>query len=256
MKAVLLQSDLIWHDPELNKAHFEKMIAGSDPADLIILPEMFTTGFTRDADQVAENMDGETVHWMKRIAKDYNCAITGSLVISENGQYYNRLLFVEPSGEIHCYDKRHLFTLAGEEKTYTSGKEKLIVQYKNWKICLLICYDLRFPVFSRNTEDYDVLIYVANWPKERIAAWDSLLKARAIENMCYVIGVNRIGSDHSTSYNGHSQVIDCLGNYIISPASGENILAAELDKDKLKKLRLEYGFLNDRDSFTVKQNPD
>ena len=252
MKILLLQSSLVWENPILNRQHFEEKINESADADLIVLPEMFTTGFTMNPKNIAETMQGETVLWLKHLAKSKNTALTGSLVIEENGKYYNRLLFVFPSGDIKHYDKRHLFTLAGEDKIFTPGNEKLIVDYKGWKICLLVCYDLRFPVFSRNTEDYEVLIYVANWPESRIFAWDSLLKARAIENMSYVIGVNRVGEDaNENRYNGHSQVIDCLGNYIIAPSEEENVFSAELDKKALLETRQKFGFLNDRDSFTV-----
>jgi predicted amidohydrolase len=213
---------------------------------------MFTTAFSMAPEPLAETMDGETVSWMKSVAKAKNAAITGSIIITENGNYYNRLLFVFPSGEIKSYDKRHLFTLSGENKTYTPGKERLVVDYKGWKICLLICYDLRFPVFSRNTEDYELLIYVANWPKPRINAWDILLKARAIENMSYVIGVNRIGNDENGhEYIGHSQVIDGLGNPICEPSETEGIFMAELNKQELIELRKKFSFLDDRDHFTV-----
>ena len=252
MKILLLQSSLVWENPKLNRQHFQEKINESVGVDLIVLPEMFSTGFTMNPKYIAETMQGETVLWMKHLAKFKNAALTGSLVIEENGKYYNRLLFVFPSGEIKHYDKRHLFTLAGEDKIFTSGNEKLIVNFNDWKICLLVCYDLRFPVFSRNTEDYDALIYVANWPESRIFAWDSLLKARAIENISYVIGVNRVGEDaNENRYNGHSQVIDCLGNYIIAPSEEENVFSAELDKKALLETRQKFGFLNDRDSFTV-----
>ena len=162
-------------------------------------------------------------------------------------------MFVFPSGEIQCYDKRHLFSLAGEDKVYTSGREKLIVEYLGWKICPLICYDLRFPVFTRNVEEYDVLLYVANWPKQRINAWDILLKARSVENMCYAIGVNRIGFDNNNlQYNGHSQGVDFLGNYIMEPLETEGVFVIELNKDKLIETRNKLGFLNDRDGFELK----
>jgi predicted amidohydrolase len=179
-------------------------------------------------------------------------AITGSMIIKENNNYYNRLLFVFPSGVIQYYDKRHLFSLAGEDAIYTKGKHRLIVEYKGFRICPLICYDLRFPVYSRNTEDYDLLIYVANWPETRIVAWDTLLKARAIENMCYVIGVNRIGEDHNKhKYVGHSQVVDCLGNYLVEPMEIEGVFISILDKEEMHETRKKLSFLNDRDAFTV-----
>jgi omega-amidase len=191
MKVALIQSSLFWENPTANRNYFEEQInAIPEKVDLIVLPEMFSTGFTMNPELVFETMQGETIQWFRSLAKAQNSAITGSLVIKEKGNFYNRLVFVFPSGAIQCYDKRHLFKLAGEDKVYTSGKEKLIVAYQGWKICLLICYDLRFPVFARNTEGYDLLIYVANWPKPRINAWDILLKARSVENMCYRTHLN------------------------------------------------------------------
>lgn len=253
MKTALIQTSLFWENPNKNRVYItEKINSISQYVDLIVLPEMFTSGFTMNPRTVAETMKGETISWLKEIAKTKNCAITGSLVIEENGNYYNRLVFVFPSGEIYHYDKRHLFTLAGEDKVYTSGKDKLIVDYKGFKICPLICYDLRFPVFSRNVEDYDVLIYVANWPKPRVNAWDILLKARAVENMSYVIGVNRIGVDENNlEYVGHSQAIDFLGNFIQEPYQIEEIFIVELNKEQLLETRKKLAFLNDKDEFTL-----
>ena len=197
-------------------------------------------------------MNGVTVLWLKNIAKTKNCAITGSLVIVENGNLYNRMVFVFPNGEIQHYDKKHLFTLAGEDKIYTSGKEKVIVNYKDFKICLQVCYDLRFPVFSRNTENYDLLIYVASWPKVRTNAWDILLKARAVENVSYVIGVNRIGTDNNNfEYIGHSQIIDELGNFILKPTENEGVFIADFDKNKMLETRNKLNFLDDRDYFDL-----
>ncbi len=253
MKIALIQSPLIWENAAANRNEFEaKINAISENVDLIILPEMFTTGFTMHPNQVAETMQGETVSWLIALAKAKNCAITGSLIIEGNNHFYNRLLFVFPSGEIQKYDKRHLFSLAGEDQIYTRGEERLIVDYKGFKICPLICYDLRFPVFSRNTEDYDVLIYVANWPKPRVNAWDSLLKARAIENMCYAVGVNRIGSDISNhEYLGHSQVVDFLGNCILEPQETEGVFIAEIIKQPMLETRAKLNFLNDKDDFKI-----
>lgn len=223
-----------------------------EDVDLIVLPEMFASGFTMNPKIVAETMQGETIAWLQHLAKAKNCAITGSLVIEENGNYYNRLVFVFPNGKIQTYDKRHLFTLAGEDKVYTAGKEKLIIEYKGFKICPLICYDLRFPVFARNVENYDLLIYVANWPKPRINAWDILLKARAIENMCYTIGVNRIGKDsNNLEYVGHSQAVDFLGNYLVEPQETDGVFIVELDQEKLNETRGKLGFLNDKDDFSI-----
>ncbi len=223
-----------------------------EEVDLIVLPEMFSSGFTMNPKAVAETMNGETIAWLQHLAKAKDCAITGSLVIEENGKYYNRLVFVYPNGELKTYDKRHLFTLAGEDKVYTAGKEKLIIEYKGFRICPLICYDLRFPVFARNVEDYDVLIYVANWPKPRINAWDILLKARAVENMSYAIGVNRIGMDENElEYVGHSQAVDFLGNYLLEAQETDGVFIVELDKEKLLETRSKLAFLKDKDSFKL-----
>ena len=254
MKIALLQSSLIWENPKANRNHFEEKInALAEKVDLIVLPEMFSTGFTMNPEAVFETMEGETIQWMQSLAKAKNSAITGSLVIKENENFHNRLLFVFPSGEMQIYDKRHLFTLAGEDKVYTSGNQKLIVEYLGWKICPLICYDLRFPVFARNVENYDVLIYVANWPKSRIQAWDILLKARSVENLCYTIGVNRVGVDNNNlEYDGHSQMVDFLGNYVLEPQETEGVFIVELNKQKLVETRKKLGFLNDRDSFELK----
>ncbi|WP_304196835.1 amidohydrolase [Flavobacterium alvei] len=254
MKIGLIQSSLTWENPKANRNHFEEKInAIAEKVDLIVLPEMFSTGFTMNPKAVFETMQGETIHWMQSLAKAKNCAITGSLVIKENDNFYNRLVFVFPSGEIQFYDKRHLFTLAGEDEVYTAGKKKLIVEYLGWKICPLICYDLRFPVFARNIEEYDVLLYVANWPKVRIQAWDILLKARSVENMCYTIGVNRVGLDNNNfEHDGHSQVVDFMGNYVLEPQENEGVFVIELNKEKLLEARNRLGFLNDKDSFDLK----
>lgn len=198
-------------------------------------------------------MQGETVSWMQDLAIKKKSAILGSVVITENGNFYNRLLFVSPKGTIEYYDKKHSFTLVGEEKIYTAGTQKNMIAYKGWKINPLICYDLRFPVWARNTEDYDVLIYVANWPKPRISAWDTLLKARAIENMCYCIGVNRVGVDGVNSvYSGHSAVYDVLGNTMSSiTPNKEQTEIIILEKRHIEAYRNKFKFLNDKDDFIL-----
>lgn len=254
MKIALIQASLFWENPITNRNCFEEKIASiSENVDLIVLPEMFTTGFSMNPAALAETMEGDTILWMKRIAKTKNLTITGSLIIQENNCFFNRLVFVFPDGKTQFYNKRHLFSLAGEDKIYTSGNEKLIVDYLGWKICLLICYDLRFPVFSRNCENYDALIYVANWPKSRINAWNILLKARAVENVSYAIGVNRIGTDaNQIEYNGHSQVVDFFGNYSLEPQENEGIFVVELNKEKLIDTRKKFNFLADRDDFQLK----
>jgi omega-amidase len=253
MKVALIQTDIIWEDAEKNRENLEKKINSiASDIDLIVLPEMFTTGFSMRPETISETMEGKSVLWMKTLSRIKNTAITGSLIIQEADRFYNRLVFVFPSGEIQYYDKRHLFSLAGEDKVYTSGSSKLIIEYKGWKICPLICYDLRFPVFSRNTEAYDVLLYTASWPTPRINAWDTLLKARAIENMCYAIGVNRIGFDgNNYPYSGHSQVVDFLGNPMTELTEEQAVLVAELDQQQLLETRSRLGFLNDRDDFQI-----
>lgn len=256
MKISLIQTSLAWENPRANRANFERLINTiQGQTDIIVLPEMFSTAFTMKPETVAENMDGETIKWMKEMAAAKDCAVTGSIVIIEDGTYYNRLLFALPDGEIKTYDKRHLFSLAGEDRAYSAGAGRLIIEYRGWKICPLICYDLRFPVFSRNTENFDLLLYVANWPAPRVLAWDTLLRARAIENMCYVAGVNRIGEDsNGHNYLGHSQVFDCLGATIIYPSENEGVFTAVLDKENIIETRIKLSFLDDRDSFTLLPN--
>jgi omega-amidase len=253
MKIALIQCDLYWEDPSANRKQFESKIDKIDSAaDLIVLPEMFSTGFTMNAAEMAETMEGETVVWMQHLARQRKCALTGSLIIAENGEFYNRMLFVFPTGEFQFYDKRHLFTLAGEDQFYKAGTEKVIVDYLGWKICLQVCYDLRFPVFVRNVENYDLILYVANWPKVRTNAWDILLPARAVENLSYTVGVNRIGFDaHNYAYTGHSQVVDFLGNYILEPQEGEGTFIVELDKNELLETRKKLDFLSDKDLFEI-----
>ena len=252
LRIALIQAPLVWNSPKKNRRYFEQRISESSEVDLFILPEMFTTGFTMTPELVEENMFEETSAWLQKVATENTCAITGSLICKEGTSYYNRLLFVDDHQNSYTYDKRHLFTLAGEQNQYTAGTEKLIVPYKGWKICPLICYDLRFPAFARNQEDYDVLLFVANWPEVRIHAWNVLLQARAIENMSYVAGVNRIGTDNNNHYySGHSQVLDELGNYIVKPTSNESVIIANLSKSQLEKSRGKFGFLRDRDDFKV-----
>jgi omega-amidase len=254
LKIIGIQTALIWENPKQNIAFFEKKIAPlENDVDLIVLPEMFTTGFTMNPEKVAEKMNGFSVSWMQKIAKEKQTAICGSLVISDFNKFYNRFVFVHPSGEIESYNKKHSFTLAGEDKVYTSGTKKIIIEYKGWKICPLICYDLRFPVWARNTENYDLLIYVANWPVARVSAWDTLLKARAIENMSYVVGVNRTGKDaNNYEYTGNSVLIDYLGNALSSLEKNEpGIVTATFVKSNQDKIRKKLGFLTDKDSFKI-----
>ncbi|WP_026754164.1 amidohydrolase [Sediminibacter sp. Hel_I_10] len=255
LNVAVVQTHLFWENPEQNRINLlEKLNQISSEIDLIVLPEMFNSGFTMNAKSVAETMDGETVSWMIALAKEKQAAITGSLVIKASDDFFNRLLFVYPDGTILKYDKKHTFTLAGEQNVYSAGKERLLVDYKGWKICPLVCYDLRFPVWSRNDTDYDLLLYVANWPKVRISAWDTLLKARAIENMTYCIGVNRVGLDgNGHEYSGHSAAYDVLGNRLDTAlVTKDAIEIVTLDKSHIEKYRHKLGFLNDRDDFILK----
>lgn len=255
LKVAIIQSSLVWENPKANREMFTGQIDQiSEAIDLILLPEMFSSGFTMSPENAFETMEGDTINWMVTIAKTKRTAIGGSLVIKEDETFYNRFVFVSPEGTITTYDKRHTFTLAGEDKVYKAGDSKVIIDYKGWKICPLICYDLRFPVWARNAEDYDVLIYVANWPKPRVNAWDTLLKARAIENMSYCIGVNRVGTDnYKHEYVGHSGVYDSLGEELCKITDGaEKIEVVKLKKEHLNATRNKLKFLDDRDSFTVK----
>ena len=254
LQIAIIQSDLVWENAVQNRTHFQqKILSISKEVDLIVLPEMFTTGFTMNANTVAEKMDGKSVRWMQEMAASKKAAIVGSLVISEANQFYNRLLFVHPSGEIDFYDKRHSFTMAKENEVYTAGTKKCLITYKGWKICPMICYDLRFPVWSRNTEGYDILLYVASWPTPRLNAWTCLLQARAIENLSYTIGVNRVGEDaNGYEYAGSSSVYDCLGNSLTHFEENEvgvrNITFVKSYQDGIRK---KLPFLNDRDSFQI-----
>lgn len=254
LKIGAIQAHLCWENPIANKANFTAKINEMAHVDVIILPEMFTTGFTMNVEEVAEEMDGESIRWMQQMAKKQSCAITGSLVIKENNKYYNRLVFMRPDGKYNTYDKQHLFTLAKENEVFTAGQNDAIITYKGWKIKLAICYDLRFPVWSRNTTKYDLLLYVASWPKKRIDAWDTLLKARAIENMCFTIGVNRIGLDGmGYEYNGHSAIYNALGASMIQDEyiEKELVLYTTLALEQLKQTRKKLGFLNDMDAFKL-----
>lgn len=254
LKLALVQTDVVWQNAFENRIRYsEKLNNIQTPVDVIILPEMFSTGFSMQPQEVAESMQGETVEWMKKMASEKNAAICGSLIISEDNKFYNRFLFVMPNGEISFYNKRHLFSLAGEEKVYSQGLERQLIEFRGWKISPLICYDLRFPVWARNVDEYDLLLYVANWPKPRIVAWDTLLKARAIENLCYTVGVNRVGVDENGyEFSGHSAVYDCLGEKLtFSIPNHEGIEIIEIKKDHIEKVRCQLNFLNDKDVFEV-----
>ncbi|SDQ10034.1 amidohydrolase [Flagellimonas zhangzhouensis] len=253
LKIALIQSPMHWENPQKNRGMFEEKInAISKDVDLIILPEMFTTGFTMTPQNLDSSEGQKTVQWMQDLAIQKDTALVGSVVIQEGELYYNRLFFVYPDGTFKTYDKKHTFTLAGEDKVYKAGTERLTLEYKGFRICPLICYDLRFPVWARNTSDYDVLIYVANWPIRRINAWDTLLKARAIENMSYAVGVNCLGKDGlGYEYPGHSAVYDVLGEPL-TYSEKEEVLYATLEKEHITTIREKLKFLEDRDDFNLK----
>jgi len=253
LKIALLQCDLLWENPVENRNQIEMYFSSLESVDVIILPEMFTTGFSVEATHLAESMEGESVAWMTAMAVKQQSVICGSLMIKDAGNIYNRLVWVEPSGLIKTYDKRHLFSLINEQKYFNAGTNRLIIDYKCWRICPLICYDLRFPVFSRNDVNYDLCFYVANWPSKRIAAWDVLLQARAIENQAYTIGVNRVGIDgYKAAYSGHSQVLDPMGDLIATaPENEEGWVEVSLSKSHISSIRKRLPFLEDSDNFKI-----
>ena len=259
----LLQTDLIWENPEANRQQIETQLQALPAGThLIVLPEMFSTGFSMNPTQLAESMDGENVAWMKRVASDKRCILTGSFMAKEGDQYFNRLLWVLPNGQIGQYDKRHLFAFAGEDQHYTPGNKRLIASVNGWRIHLQICYDLRFPVWARQRStydedgnfhpEYDVLIYVANWPERRSEAWKTLLRARAIENQCYVVGVNRIGVDgHGINHSGDSMIISPIGDILHHSADRNELHTLTLDPVMLQETRERLPFLRDADGFMI-----
>ena len=253
LKISLIQSEIFWSDVDKNIAHFSHLISKIENTQLIFLPEMFNTAFCPKLTHLAENMKGKTVNWMKGISKQKKCVIVGSLMIKENKKIFNRLVWISLNGQVITYDKWHLFSLVEENKYISKGESRIIIKEFGWTFCPLICYDLRFPVFSRNNDDYDVLIYLANWPERRIDAWDTLLKARAIENQCFTLGVNRIGQDgNGILFNGHSNVLDALGRALVpGNENQEKVLQISLNKNSLNVIREKINFLKDRDQFTL-----
>ncbi len=269
----LIQTALHWEDKAANRQMLEEKIKGiKEKTQVVLLPEMFSTGFSMKPETLAETMDGETVQWMKGIAAEKRVVLAGSLIIEESGAYYNRFIWMLPNGEHGFYNKRHLFAFAGEDKHYTAGTERFIASVNGWKINLMVCYDLRFPVWARQTSppaplqqvgeggkdanasfEYDALIYVANWPERRNTAWKSLLQARAIENQCYVIGVNRVGEDGNGIYHsGDSTVIDPLGEILYHKKDEEDVFTITLNKEDLNTVREKFQFWRDRDDFNIK----
>ena len=259
LKVTLIQSDLHWEDIGANLAMFEEKIWKIGPTDVIVLPEMFTTGFTTNAGKLAEMMNMRTFKWMKQMADQTGALILGSFIAHVHERHYNRLLWMEPGGAFKTYDKRHLFRMAEEHQVYASGESLLIGHWKGWRICPLICYDLRFPVWSRNRwngilkrPSYDVLIYVANWPQVRTNAWETLLQARAIENLSYCVGVNRVGIDgNGIEYNGHSAIIGPKGDEIFSVEGVEAVKTLELNAHALQAYRDRFPAFFDADDFSI-----
>lgn len=253
----LIQPNLHWEDKDANLSMLEHKILGiREKTELVILPEMFSTGFSMQPGKFAESMDSHSVNWMKAVAKAKKIILTGSLIIAENGQYFNRLLWVLPNGTMGYYDKRHRFAFAGEDREYTPGNKRLIAVVKGWRINLQVCYDLRFPVWSRQQKtespEYDILLYVANWPAVRSHAWKTLLTARAIENQCYVAGVNRVGKDgNGIDHTGDSMVLDALGQTIYQANDLEDVHTIILEKEPLLQIRDKFPFWKDADEFKI-----
>ncbi|MEN0003091.1 MAG: amidohydrolase [Bacteroidota bacterium] len=248
-----IQADLLWENTAMNRQYLEGLVRPlQGRTDLVILPEMFTTGFSMNAPSLAESMEGDTRYWMQDLAKATQAVICGSLIIQEAGNYYNRLIWMRPDGTYEHYDKRHLFSYAKEEEHYTAGQQALLVELKGWKVMPLICYDLRFPVWSRNTTNYDLLIYVANWPAKRAFAWRSLLTARAIENQAYTIGVNRVGRDaNDIDYTGDSTILDFKGDTLVYATRQAQVLQAQLSWQAQQDFRARFAFLADRDQYQI-----
>ena len=259
LNVTIIQADLHWEDKEANMKMFEEKINSiKERAEVVVLPEMFSTGFSMKPKELAEKMNGPTVEWMKTIAGKKRIILTGSLIIEDEGKYYNRLIWMLPNGQYGYYDKRHLFAYATEDEHYSPGSKRLIASVKGWRINLLVCYDLRFPVWARQSNDdsgtpeYDLLVYVANWPERRAHAWKTLLQARAIENQCYVVGVNRVGDDaNGHHYSGESMIVDPMGEVLYTKANEEDVFTMNLDKSKLDEVRSKLPFLKDADEFNI-----
>lgn len=258
LTVTIIQTNLHWEDKAANLQMLEEKINGiQEKSELVVLPEMFSTGFSMKPELLAETMDGETVQWMKRMAASKKIILTGSVIIEDGGNYYNRLIWMLPNGQYGIYDKRHRFGFAGEDNHFSAGSKRLIASVKGWKINLLICYDLRFPVWARQQSqpegpEYDLLIYVANWPERRSHAWKTLLQARAIENQCYVIGANRTGDDgHEIHHSGDSMIVDPMGEVLYTKSNEEDIFTMTLDKTQLETVREKLPFLKDADGFLL-----
>lgn len=256
LKIALCQTDVAWDNKQATLDRAANIVRSAD-ADIAILPEMFSTGYRKAEERLADTMDGDTVAWLRELAYDSKCAVTGSLMMKigygEDGhKFVNRLLFATPEGELYHYDKRHLFTFSGEQNYYSAGSERIIINYKGFRILPLVCYDLRFPVWSRGCNEFDLMIYVASWDKSRVGVWDTLLKARAIENQCFAAGVNRVGDDPNGSYNGHSAAVDFFGNELARVADGVvGVASAVVDLDELNRYRDKFRAWQDGDKFQI-----
>lgn len=250
----IIQPDIVWEDKEANLNNYDTLIRQLNAEKrIVLLPEMFSTGFSMKPEPLAESMDGQSVQWMRDTARRYKIILAGSIIIKEEGHFYNRFVWMQPDGQYWHYDKRHLFAYAGEDKEYTHGHQRTIVSVNGWKICLAVCYDLRFPVWLRNQKtEYDALIVVANWPERRSIAWRTLLQARAIENQCFVVGVNRIGKDgNDIEYKGESCVFDPIGTSLLMLDGRTNAAQINLDKQVLETTRATLPFLKDGDEFLL-----
>ena len=250
----LVQADLHWHDAAANRAHLERLLRDAGPdADLVVLPEMFTTGFTMDTAGQAESMQGRSIDWLRSMARELGVTLTGSLIVRDGERCYNRLIWMPPAGAPGCYDKRHLFRMADEQRYFAAGRSRAVFRLGDWRVCPLICYDLRFPVWSRGVDAYDLLLYVANWPAARRSAWNTLLPARAVENLCYAAGVNRVGTDgKGIAYAGDTAACDFLGNTLVRADDREQILDVSLDGAALTRYREKFPAHLDADEFTLR----
>ncbi len=253
LRVSLIQSTIVWENKAANLERFTALLSGLEgKTDVVVLPEMFTTGFTMKAAECAEATEADALAWMRRQAAVLDAALTGSIIVQDHGAYYNRLIWVFPDGSYVTYDKRHLFSYAGEHQHYSRGTKRTLIKWKDFDICPFICYDLRFPVWSRNTDTYDLAIYVANWPSARIDAWRTLLKARAIENQCFVIGVNITGQDgNGLEYPGSSSAFDYNGAELIHAGSQVGVYTVALDLTAMQQFRSRFRFLYDRDHFEI-----
>jgi len=252
IKIAIIQTSINWEETKKNLSKYETIVRQiEEKTNVVFFPEMFNSGFSMNVEKIAETMEGESVSWLKEISSKKNFAAVASLAIKENDKFFNRLVWAHPSGEVNCYDKRHTFTLAGESEVYSKGNTNKVINYKGWKFLPQICYDLRFPVWSRNKLNYDVLFYLANWPKPRISHWNKLLEARAIENMSYCVGVNIVGKDPGNEYTGDSCVIDPSGSLCTTKSDKENIIYCEMLKETVKEYRKNLKFLEDKDDFLI-----